>query len=132
MCLGYVLAFSNQGNKWNVFPKTNDNIQHYISSDNINNMIMPYLVNGHMRFTEEDDIIIDFQKNIKEKYKVNSYNSLVNLLNIENNILETMKYEEILNLFNTEKNIKTSLKKSLEIIIAIAEKEGYTLNELMQ
>jgi hypothetical protein len=39
MCLGYVLAFSNQGNKWNVFPKNNDNIQHYISSDNIDNMI---------------------------------------------------------------------------------------------
>ena len=39
MCLGYVLAFSNQGNKWNVFPKNNDNFQHYISSDNIDNMI---------------------------------------------------------------------------------------------
>ena len=39
MCLGYVLAFSNQGNKWNVFPKNNDNCQHYISSNNIDNMI---------------------------------------------------------------------------------------------
>jgi hypothetical protein len=39
MCLGYILAFSNQGNKWNVFPKNNDNFQHYISSDNIDNMI---------------------------------------------------------------------------------------------
>jgi hypothetical protein len=38
MCLGYVLAFSNQG-KWNVFPKNNDNHQHYMSSDNIDNMI---------------------------------------------------------------------------------------------
>lgn len=92
---------------------------------------MPYLVNGHMRFTEEDDIMNDFQNNIKKKYKANSYNGLVDLLNIENNILQTMKYEEILKIFNTEQNIKTSLKKSLEIITAIAEKEGYTLNDLM-
>jgi len=39
MCLGYVLAFSIQCNKWNVFPKNNDNLQHYISNDNIDNMI---------------------------------------------------------------------------------------------
>ena len=39
MCLGYVVAFSNKGNKWNVFPRNNDNIQHYISSDNIDNML---------------------------------------------------------------------------------------------
>jgi adenylate kinase family enzyme len=38
-CLGYVLALSNEDNKWNVFPKNNDNSQHYISSDNIDNML---------------------------------------------------------------------------------------------
>jgi len=93
---------------------------------------MPYLVNGHMRFTEKDYTISDFQINTKDKYGKISYNELFNLLSIENNILEAMKYKEILKLFNTEKNIKTSLKKSLEIITAIAEKEGYTLNELME
>jgi hypothetical protein len=45
MCLGYVLAFSNQGNKWNVFPKNNDNLQNYISKDNIDNMI--YIIKEH-------------------------------------------------------------------------------------
>jgi hypothetical protein len=39
MCLGYVLALSKKDNKWNVFPKNNDNSQHYISSDNIDNML---------------------------------------------------------------------------------------------
>lgn len=38
-CLGYVLALSNQGNKWNVFPNNNDKSQHYISIENINDMI---------------------------------------------------------------------------------------------
>ena len=93
---------------------------------------MPYLVNGHVRFTEEDYVMSDFQNNTKEKYGKISYNKLIELLNIENTLLETMKYEEILKLFNTENNIKNSLKKSLEIITAIAEKEGYTLNELMR
>jgi hypothetical protein len=36
MCLGYILAFSN---KWNVFPKNNDNNDYYVSRDNIDNMI---------------------------------------------------------------------------------------------
>jgi hypothetical protein len=39
MCLGYVLALSKEDNKWNVFPKNNDNSQHYISNANIDNML---------------------------------------------------------------------------------------------
>jgi hypothetical protein len=31
MCLGYILAFSKEENKWNVFPKNNDNAQYHIS-----------------------------------------------------------------------------------------------------
>ena len=38
MCLGYILAFSKNGNKWNVFPKNSDNNQ-CISRNNINHMI---------------------------------------------------------------------------------------------
>ena len=39
MCLGYVLAFSKEGNKWNVFPKNNDTFQYHISRDHIDNLI---------------------------------------------------------------------------------------------
>jgi hypothetical protein len=39
ICLGYVLAFSNKDNKWNVFPKNNDNFSDNISSENIYNML---------------------------------------------------------------------------------------------
>jgi hypothetical protein len=39
VCVGYVLAFSNKENKWNVFPKNNDNFLDYIPSENIYKMI---------------------------------------------------------------------------------------------
>jgi hypothetical protein len=38
-CLGYVLALSKEDNKWNVFPKNNDNFQHYITTEKIDNML---------------------------------------------------------------------------------------------
>lgn len=49
-CLGYILAFSKHDNKWNVFPKNNDNTQYHISSENIHNMlntIKAYETEGH-------------------------------------------------------------------------------------
>ena len=92
---------------------------------------MPYLVNGHIRFTEEDSTMSNYQENTNQEYDSYSYNELVQMLDIEKRQLETMKYKEILNLFNTKQNIKTSLINSLSIITAIAKKEGYILNDLM-
>jgi len=92
---------------------------------------MPHLVNGHMRFNEEDTLLSDFQYRTTETYSSYSYNELVEMLSIEKKQLETMKYKEILKFFNTTTNIKMSLIKSIAIITAIAEKEGYHLNELI-
>ena len=39
MCLGYVVAFSIKGNKWNVFPTNNDNKEYYVKKTNIKNML---------------------------------------------------------------------------------------------
>jgi hypothetical protein len=39
VCIGYTLAFSKTRNKWNVFPTNNDNIQYYISRENIEYML---------------------------------------------------------------------------------------------
>ena len=39
MCLGYILAFSKEGKKWNVFPENNDNKYYHVSNDNIDTMI---------------------------------------------------------------------------------------------
>ena len=45
MCLGYVLAFSKSDNKWNVFPRNNDDVQYHILSENIDYMIN--CINSH-------------------------------------------------------------------------------------
>ena len=99
--------------------------------NNTNNNKMPHLINGHIRFIEEDSMMNDFQKHVSEKYDSFSYNELVELLGIEKRQLETMNYEEIIKLFDTKQNIKTSLINALSIITAIAKKEGYALNELL-
>lgn len=39
MCLGYVVAFSIKGNKWNVFPTNNDNKEYYVTIENITSML---------------------------------------------------------------------------------------------
>ena len=93
---------------------------------------MPQLVQGHARFTAEDFALGDFQTKVTQTYKDNSYLELVEKLDEECSHLGLMRDEEILKVFNTETNIKRSLAAALALITALAQKEGYALNELLR
>jgi hypothetical protein len=93
---------------------------------------MPQLVQGHMRFTDDDFLQTDYQETLLNRYKNKSISNLMELLKCESDQLVLMKDREVNELFNTEKNIKRALTNSLTLISAIAEREGYTLNDLMR
>lgn len=93
---------------------------------------MPQLVQGHIRFTDDDFIQTDYQEKTKKRYQDKSSEKLAEMLKRESDQLVLMKDREINELFNTEKNIKRALTNSLTLISAIAEREGYTLNDLMR
>ena len=92
---------------------------------------MPQLVQGHLRFTEDDFVIEEYQANTEEKTRAKTYANLVAMLKNNSEQLALMRDKEIIERFNTEKNIKKLLAHSLEVIVALADKEGYTLTDLM-
>jgi hypothetical protein len=92
---------------------------------------MPQLVHGHVRFTEEDFALTDFQEKAAETYASSSEVELIEKLDDERSYLHLMRDGEILELFNTEPNIKRSLISVLTIITALAQKKGFTLNQLL-
>jgi hypothetical protein len=93
---------------------------------------MPHLVHGYMRFLEEDFLLHDYQANVLEKHETKSYPQLADLLKTESSQLALMKEPEITERFNTEQNIKLFLMQSLDLITALAQKEGYKLTDLMR
>lgn len=93
---------------------------------------MPHLVHGYMRFIEEDFLLHDYQANISEKHETKSYPQLVDLLKSESSQLALMKEPEIVARFNTATNIKLVLMQSLDLLTALAQKEGYVLTDLMR
>ena len=92
---------------------------------------MPHLVHGHLRFIPSDFQLSDYQSKIKEANVNTSYRGLVENLQINSEQLALMRDDEILKHFNTEQNIKNLLSRSLGLITAIAEKEGYQLTDLL-
>ena len=93
---------------------------------------MPQLVQGHMRFTEDDFLQTDYLDTMTKRYKDKSLLKLTELLKSESEQLLLLKDREINELFNTEQNIKRALAQALSLITAMAEREGYTLTELMR
>jgi hypothetical protein len=92
---------------------------------------MPDLVQGHLRFTPSDFLLSDYQTKITEENVNTSYMGLVKNLQITSEQLALMRDGEIIEHFNTEQNIKNLLRRSLGLITAIAEKEGYLLTDLI-
>ena len=92
---------------------------------------MPHLVHGHLRFIPSDFLLSEYQTKIKEENVCNSYTKLVENLQITGEQLALMRDGEIIERFNTESNIKNLLRQSLELITALAEKEGYHLTDLI-
>jgi hypothetical protein len=93
---------------------------------------MPHLIQGHLRFTEDDFLIEEYQLKTEEKTRSTTYANLVALLKNNSERLELMRDKEIIQHFNTEKNIKSLLAHSLGMIAGLAAKEGYTLTDLMR
>ncbi len=93
---------------------------------------MPHLVHGHVRFTPSDFLLSDYQSKIKEENVKTSYMGLIKNLQITSHQLALMRDGEIIERFNTEQNIKNLLRQSLDLITAIAEKEGYQLTDLIK
>lgn len=87
---------------------------------------MPHLVKGHLRFTDED-----YALNCETKYSSTPFLELLNLLEEERLFLSAMKEKKVLKRFNTQPNIKKSLARSLLLLTALAQKEGYELKELL-
>ena len=93
---------------------------------------MPQLVQGHIRFTEDDFLQTDYHEKTRKLYQNKSSANLAEMLKHES---EQLIFDEICRtkkVFNNEKNIKRGLAHSLSLISAMAEREGYTLTELMR
>jgi hypothetical protein len=93
---------------------------------------MPHLVQGHVRFTAEDFLFVDYQTETLQKNANKTYAKLVEMLKANSEQMALMKDADILELFNTQQNIKQFLVHSLGIITSLAEKEGYSLTDLMR
>jgi hypothetical protein len=93
---------------------------------------MPQLVKGHMRFTDEDYTVKEFQDRAQAKFGSYSFHYLNELLLFEATNLDNMRECHITDLFDTSKNIQKSLTNSLLILTVLAKKEGYSLQDVMK
>ena len=92
---------------------------------------MPQLVKGHLRYTDEDYDVQEFQEKAQTKFGAYSVQYLIELLRFESARLDNMKDAHITDVFDTSKNVKSALSNALLILNAIAKKEGLVLNDLM-
>ena len=92
---------------------------------------MPQLIKGQMRFTDEDHEMTEFNDKVDSDYKSTSIETLRVMLNQELEYQSLLKEHEITEKFDITNNIKKSLSKSLSILLKIAKREGYTLNNLV-
>ena len=93
---------------------------------------MPHLVNGHMRFTDEDYLEKEFQEKAQSMFGSYSFTYLNELLRFEATKLDNMKDCHIEDRFDTSKNIQKALTNSLLILTVLAKKEGYSLQDVMK
>jgi hypothetical protein len=92
---------------------------------------MPHLIKGKMRFTDEDHEMSEFNNKVECDYKSTSIETLHAMLNQQLAYQSLLKEPEITEKFDITNNIKKSLSNSLSILLGIANKEGYTLNNLI-
>ncbi len=93
---------------------------------------MPNLVQGHLRFSESDFLMNDYQETVLKKYKKQTTEKLTAMLKSDSEQFALMKDIEVTELFDTQKNIKKILAEALAIISVLAQREGYGLAELMR
>ena len=94
---------------------------------------MPHLVKGHMRFTDEDYLVQDFQAKATKKYGYKVFQEFTEALQYEAIHLDnTQRYIAVAGRFVTQEETKRSLSEALLILTALASKEGYSLTDLMK
>ena len=92
---------------------------------------MPNLVQGHLRFSESDFLMNDYEANVLKKYTKQTTERLTAMLKSDSEQFALMKDIEVTDLFDTQKNIKKILAEALAMISVLAQREGYGLVELM-
>ena len=92
---------------------------------------MPNLVQGHLRFSESDFLMNDYEANVLKKYTKQTTERLTAMLKSDSEQFALMKNIEVTDLFDTQKNIKKILAEALAMISVLAQREGYGLVELM-
>lgn len=92
---------------------------------------MPHLVQGHLRFTEADFLMNDYEETVLNKYKKQTTEKLTVMLKSDSEQFSLMKDIEVKEIFDTQKNIKKILAEALAIISVLAQREGYGLADLI-
>jgi hypothetical protein len=93
---------------------------------------MPQLVHGHARFTADDFLLTDYQEKVLTNYKKHSSAVLLDRLQWDSEQLVIMKDPVLVDQFDTTQNFKHLLVDSLAVIAALADREGYTLTDLLR
>jgi hypothetical protein len=92
---------------------------------------MPELVQGHVRFTEADFLMNDYEAAVLKKYKKQTTEKLRAMWKSDSEQFALMKHIDVTDIFDTQKNIKKILAEALAMISVLAQREGYGLAELM-
>jgi hypothetical protein len=93
---------------------------------------MPNLVQGHVRFSDSDFLMNDYEATVLKKYTNKTTEKLTAMWNSDSEQFALMKDIEVTDLFDTQKNIKKILAEALAIVSVLAQREGYGLAELMR
>jgi hypothetical protein len=92
---------------------------------------MPELVQGHVRFTEADFLMNDYEATVLKKYTKQTTKKLTAMWKSDSEQFALMKHIDVTEIFDTQKNIKKILAEALAMISVLAQREGYGLAELM-
>ena len=94
---------------------------------------MPHLIKGHMRFTEDDYLMQDFEDAVEQHIYKQSQPKILNNLAQEIIRLNTMSHHDKAIYESLYDAIyKDTLKQALLNIVALAHTEGYTLTDLLK
>lgn len=93
---------------------------------------MPQLIQGRMKFTDEDYIMMDFEEKANTMFSKKSVEQLINRINHQTKMMKDItnrkvEYDETYHII-----LQDYLTNTLLFISSIANKQGYNLNELMK
>lgn len=93
---------------------------------------MPYLVSGHMRFTEDDSMKSDYYEKINKQLsntRILLYNKLKKDYKQISNYIPIVDSNDMINNGNNEKKV---LSNTLFSLLSLANTMGYTIDDLIK